>query len=42
MLARIGGRIVTGPLAFFVAWLVDALVLVGRAIASRARRAIRE
>jgi hypothetical protein len=38
MISRILGRLVTGPLAFFVAWVVDALVLVGRLLASRRRR----
>lgn len=38
MLAGIPGRLVTGPVAFFVAWAIDAAVLSVRLVAARSWR----
>jgi hypothetical protein len=36
-LSRVGGRLVTGPLAFFVAFVLDVLVYALRSLARRRR-----
>jgi hypothetical protein len=37
--SRVAGRLVTGPVAFFVAWVVDVVVLLGRWVVERRRGA---
>jgi hypothetical protein len=36
-LSRIAGRLVTGPLAFLVGWVLDVVVLLGRWVVGRFR-----